>query len=132
MDAPPPISVYPTAPPKVSALRYNAALAVFALGNLLTMVSLVLLQFPSLLIFYAPYPILPFCAPVRQDQLKRWFYARYRAYIRLTEQVWASWVVIITSLMLPRGKIVFYGDYAQMAAVAQSIVIANHQIFPDW
>jgi hypothetical protein len=82
------------------------------------------------LIQYVPYVYLPFCPVEKHEPLKKWFYIRYKAYINATIKTWGSWVLIVTHLMIP-GKLVFYGDAADMGEVAQSIVMANHQTFPD-
>lgn len=96
-----PISVYPKGPPKVTWIRYNFMRFIFILGNFLTMFAIVLIQIPSLLIQFAPYPYLIFCGKAKQESLKKWFYIRYKYYIQLTERCWASWTIIVTRVFLP-------------------------------
>lgn len=139
-----PISVYPPwypsgRPNTVSAVHYYACMVLFIIGNALTMLALVLFQIPSLLIMYCCYPYLPFCDESKREIIKIWFYKRYRSYIKLSQMAWGSWITILTYAFLP-GKMfinyfnllrVFYGDHKEMGEIAQSIVMANHQIFPD-
>ncbi|KAI8854376.1 acyltransferase-domain-containing protein [Chytridium lagenaria] len=56
----------------------------------------------------------------------------YRYYIRLTEQIFGSMLVITTSLLCPATKLVITGDFDLIKPKHRSILFANHQIYPDW
>ncbi|KAJ3161893.1 hypothetical protein HK101_000778 [Irineochytrium annulatum] len=56
----------------------------------------------------------------------------YRAYIRVTAQAFGSVIMIVTYLLCPGTKLVVTGDFDRIRARGKSIVIANHQIYPDW
>ncbi|KAJ3193779.1 Acyl-CoA:lysophosphatidylglycerol acyltransferase 1 [Irineochytrium annulatum] len=56
----------------------------------------------------------------------------YRAYIRVTEQIFGSIIMIVTYLLCPGTKLVVTGDFDRIRARGKSIMISNHQIYPDW
>ncbi|KAI8911051.1 acyltransferase-domain-containing protein [Gorgonomyces haynaldii] len=66
-----------------------------------------------------------------RDAIIGWCYVRYKFYIRLTEMAFGSLLLITGYLFVP-GRIIFTGDIENMKQIHQSIVIANHQIFPDF
>ena len=134
-DDPEPISVYPIWYPKgrpntVSSTYYYSMMILFLMGNIVTMTSLVMILIPSLLIMYCVYPFLPFISAEKGDILKIWCYRRYKSYVQMVLRAWGSWIIIISYLRMP-GTMIFYGDANDMKGVAQSIVMSNHQIFPD-
>ncbi|KAJ3103973.1 hypothetical protein HDU97_009628 [Phlyctochytrium planicorne] len=56
----------------------------------------------------------------------------YRSYIRLTEQLFGSTMVVTCRVLLPNTKLVLSGDFDLVKPKARSIMISNHQIYPDW
>ena len=125
-----PISVFPKAPPKVSPLYYYTCSALFFIFTYWCLIGIVSIQLPSLLVLYAAYPILPFVGKETRFWLKGWCYMRYKSLMNLTEMVYASYLLALVYLFSP-ATIVFTGAFQQVEPTAQSIVISNHQIYPD-
>ncbi|TPX32509.1 hypothetical protein SmJEL517_g04383 [Synchytrium microbalum] len=56
----------------------------------------------------------------------------YRTYIRYTQQVFASWIVIVTWACAGPIELVLTGDYDRLAKEQQVVIMANHQTYTDW
>ncbi|KAJ3098950.1 hypothetical protein HDU96_010881 [Phlyctochytrium bullatum] len=59
-------------------------------------------------------------------------HALYRSYVRLTEQIFGSVLVVTTGLLCPETKLVLSGDFDLVKPKNRAILMANHQIYPDW
>ncbi|KAJ3095395.1 hypothetical protein HDU97_006998 [Phlyctochytrium planicorne] len=58
-------------------------------------------------------------------------YMVYRSYIRITEQLFGSLMVILTYLLCP-VELVITGDHQALSADERLIILANHQTLVDW
>ncbi|KAJ3083424.1 hypothetical protein HDU99_009797 [Rhizoclosmatium hyalinum] len=67
--------------------------------------------------------------PLRLFTVFHWF---YRSHIRQVQAAYISFLLVLTSLMLPGSKFMLSGDVDGMRSNVKQVVIANHQIYPDW
>ncbi|KAJ3017285.1 UNVERIFIED_CONTAM: hypothetical protein HDU68_011761 [Siphonaria sp. JEL0065] len=56
----------------------------------------------------------------------------YRAYLRHVEKGIGALVVFTVYLFTPGSSLVLSGDFEKMKPNAKSVVMSNHQIYPDW
>jgi hypothetical protein len=55
-------------------------------------------------------------------------HALYRSYVRLTEHVFASSVIVLFYICCPGSKLVLTGDFDMMRPKTKSVIICNHQV----
>ncbi|KAI8609035.1 hypothetical protein BC830DRAFT_1173899 [Chytriomyces sp. MP71] len=70
-------------------------------------------------------------APLLYLDNRRW-HAAYRGYVRIVERAFAAFVPITAWLFMPGSRLVITGDWDKMHASAKQVVMANHQVYPDW
>ncbi|KAJ3399889.1 hypothetical protein CcCBS67573_g04192 [Chytriomyces confervae] len=56
----------------------------------------------------------------------------FRMCMRAVERAFASLVPITATLFMPNSYLVITGDWMQMSSSDKTIVMSNHQIYPDW
>ncbi|KAJ3323425.1 hypothetical protein HDU76_013671 [Blyttiomyces sp. JEL0837] len=91
-------------------------LILFVLFNTITALSILAFEIPSTPLYYISY-------------------TAYRYYIRQVQQIFGTAVVIGTWIMCPGTTFVLSGEKVAFDALKtdlRSVVIANHQIYPDW
>ncbi|KAJ3220015.1 hypothetical protein HDU67_007748 [Dinochytrium kinnereticum] len=106
-------STAPPPRPEEPAYIVYMRMTVFAVVMTATAFSIVMIQLPSFILL------------LHSHKLYRW-------YIRLTEQIFGSVVVVTTGLFCPATKLVLTGDFDLIKPKHRSILFANHQIYPDW
>ncbi|KAI9359231.1 acyltransferase-domain-containing protein [Zopfochytrium polystomum] len=109
-----PSSSKSTTPSKKDTPEFYIRAVLFTLFIYISSLGIVVLQIPSLLLFY--------------------FHSHhvYRSYIRLTEQIFGSVAVTVTELFCPGTALVLTGDYDKLSGKEKAVLFANHQIYPDW
>ena len=117
--------------PKPSRLRYYGSLIVFYFFLFYCSTSLVLVQLMAQFIILAHYP-LKFVFPKDKQKIKEWFYNQYRKVIIVTERSFGSMIIFLCSLLSPGTQLVLTGDHELLKETEKAILIANHQIYPDW
>ncbi|KAL2919078.1 hypothetical protein HK105_201348 [Polyrhizophydium stewartii] len=127
----PPISRMPTGTPRVPPMQFYTNVALFFFLTVYTALGVVLLQLPSLLLLYGPMPVLFALPPARRAEVRARAYRLYKWYIRWTESIFGSSVVILINTLAPT-RLVVTGDLDPIRDLPQVVVMANHQIYPDW
>ena len=101
----------PIRPPLLAKVLFVLRALLFAMLTVATCSGLIICQFPSLLVW-------PFSARL------------YRAWIRKTERIFGSLVVVLLWTFVP-SRMILYQDYAALEGERNVVVISNHQIYPD-
>ncbi|KAH6590226.1 hypothetical protein BASA50_009488 [Batrachochytrium salamandrivorans] len=127
----PPISRLPTSKPRVPRGEFLANVVVFTLLTFCMAVCILLLQLPSLLVLYGPYPVLFALKPADRVALKRYTYNMYKWYNRALESIFGSAIVILVNTLAPT-VLVITGDTDAITDTSQLVLMANHQIYVDW
>ncbi len=120
----------PKAPPRIGKVYYYTSMLLFTLGTFLTLTAICLLQIPSTLIILGAYLVIPFASRNQTEPIKRWFYQRYWRYGSALKQVYGSWNTIALGCFTS-GRLVFTGDAQDLAKYKESLIMANHQIYPE-
>ena len=103
----------------------NAAICLISL--IITAIGILCIQFPSSLIFIS----FLICDRLKFTRSAIFLHRMFRSYIRLTEFLFGSYVVFLLWLTTC-SELVITGDLSVMASHQMQIVMANHQIYPDW
>ncbi|KAJ3404863.1 hypothetical protein HDV05_006873 [Chytridiales sp. JEL 0842] len=84
-------------------------------------IALIVLPCFSLLVMFLPSPLLLLHS-----------HSLYRSYSRLMGSLWGSVVVITIYVLCPGTTLVLSGDFDKIDQWGKAVVMANHQIYPDW
>ena len=88
-------------------------IALFLVLFLTVTLSILSMQFPSLLLLFHSHRL-------------------YRGYIRITEKIFGSLIIVLVHTFTPGTKLILTGDYDKLKADEKYVLISNHQIYPDW
>jgi 1-acyl-sn-glycerol-3-phosphate acyltransferase len=88
------------------------------------------MQVPALIV-YVPYHTLTAFFPSHNLSIVKQIHRYFRRYIRITEAAFGSLVVLMAWLFVP-CEYVFTGQHRLMKKKDRVLLMANHQIYPDW
>ena len=111
-----------------STIQFYLKVLIFIILTLYTVTGILSLFLPSWLL-YAPYALLS-SLNVCPDW-KVYIHRLYRSYVRITGRIFGSFVILLLFVFTPGSRLVLTGDHSLQSDDLQ-IVMANHQIYPDW
>jgi hypothetical protein len=126
-----PCSRPPTRIPKPTAFSYYSSAVIFGGLFLWTCIPLVFIQCLAVPLLVAHYPML-WLNPMDRKRAGKWFYQQYKSVIRFTEKGFGVCLLCVSSLLIPKTKLILTGDWESLKGQQNVILIANHQIYPDW
>jgi hypothetical protein len=124
-----PISQFPTKKIKVDPLLFFSKIGLFILIMLWSSLALLAIQLLSTMILTSQLPL--WLIPHSKEKIQRLFYQQFRTVIRFTQRIFTVAVLVLIQCLLPKTKIHLSGDFESMAENQKSILISNHQIYPD-
>lgn len=108
----------------ISAIK-NAALC--CLSILLISIGILCIQFPMFPLFI----VYLICDRCNFTKTATMLHRTFRSYMRFTEFLFGGYVVCIL-WATTCSELVITGDLSVMASQQMQIIMANHQIYPDW